>query len=232
MGFTAHFLFPGLICRLSVGACWVQMAEVANDLYRTVERTVVGMGYQLVDVERLGAGLMRVSLDSETGVGLDDCERVSRQLSHLFAVEQVDYQRLEVSSPGLDRRLRRAEDFARFAGKEINFQLYAPSAAAGGRKRLRGRVLQVLGGQGEERLQIELMVDETPAKGYRRGAVSRTNAPPRAPAVGIIEVALRDIDKARLVPELNFRPASSRSSDTDAMKSGSAASLGANIHES
>ncbi len=77
------------------------MAEVANDLYRTVERTVVGMGYQLVDVERLGAGLLRVSLDAEKGVGLEDCERVSRQLSHLFAVEQVDYQRLEVSSPGL-----------------------------------------------------------------------------------------------------------------------------------
>lgn len=208
------------------------MAEVANDLYRTVERTVVGMGYQLVDVERLGAGLMRVSLDSEKGVGLEDCERVSRQLSHLFAVEQVDYQRLEVSSPGLDRRLRGAEDFARFTGKEVNFQLYAPSAAASGRKRLRGRVLQVLGGPGDERLQIELMVDEAPAKGYRRGAVSRTNAPQRAPAVGTIEVALRDIDKARLVPELNFRPASSRSSDTDAMKSGNAASLGANIHES
>ena len=97
------------------------MAEVTNDLYRTVERTVVGMGYQLVDVERLGAGLLRVSLDAEKGVGLEDCERVSRQLSHLFAVEQVNYQRLEVSSPGLDRRLRTADDFARFAGKKSTF---------------------------------------------------------------------------------------------------------------
>ena len=84
------------------------MAEVTSDLYRTVERTVGGLGYQLVDVERLGGGLLRVSLDAENGIGLEDCERVSRQLSHLFAVEQVDYQRLEVSSPGLDRRLKGA----------------------------------------------------------------------------------------------------------------------------
>ncbi len=202
------------------------MAEVTNDLYRTVERTVVGMGYRLVDVERLGAGLLRVSLDSENGVGLEDCERVSRQLTHLFAVEQVDYQRLEISSPGLDRRLRGADDFARFAGKEINLQLYAPSAAAGGRKRLRGRVLQVLGGMGEERLQVELIADETPAKGHRRGAVLRTSARTRAPAVGIIEVALKDIDKARLVPELDFRPARLNASRADATQIGNAGSLG------
>ncbi|MEO8187281.1 MAG: ribosome maturation factor RimP [Burkholderiaceae bacterium] len=154
----------------------------------------------------MGAGLLRVSLDAEKGVGLEDCERVSRQLSHLFAVEQVDYQRLEVSSPGLDRRLRRADDFARFAGKEINVQLYAPSAAAGGRKRLRGRVLQLVGSGGDERLQLELKAEETPAKGAHRGSVSRGSPRTRAPAAGIIEIALKDIDKARLVPELDFRP--------------------------
>ena len=148
----------------------ISMAEVTSDLYRTVERTVGGLGYRLVDVERLGAGLLRVSLESENGVGLEDCERVSHQLSHLFAVEQVDYQRLEVSSPGLDRRLRGADDFARFAGKEINVQLCAPSDAAGGRKRLRGRVLQLVGVQGEERLQLHLMADEAPAKKGHRSA--------------------------------------------------------------
>ena len=199
------------------------MAEVTSDLYRTVERTVVGMGYQLVDVERLGAGLLRVSLDAEKGVGLEDCERVSRQLSHLFAVEQVDYQRLEVSSPGLDRRLRGTDDFARFAGKEINVQLYAPSAAAGGRKRLRGRVLQVIGGEGEQRLEFELMADETPTKTAHRGLVAKRI---RAPAAGVIEIALKDIDKARLVPEVDFRPARLSTSGDDAMKIGNASSLG------
>ena len=200
------------------------MAEVAADLYRTVERTVVGMGYQLVDVERLGAGLLRVSLDTEQGVGLEDCEHVSRQLSHLFAVEQVDYQRLEVSSPGLDRRLRSAADFARFSGKEVNIQLYAPLAAATGRKRFRCRVIQVMGGIGEERLQLELFADEKPAKGHQRGAPARATA--RAPAAGAIEIALKDIDKARLVPELDFRPARLKASGTSAVKVGDAGSLG------
>ena len=203
------------------------MAKVTSDLYRTVERTVGGMGYRLVDVERLGAGLLRVSLDAEKGVGLEDCERVSRQLSHLFAVEQVDYQRLEVSSPGLDRRLKGADDFARFAGKEINVQLYAPSAAAGGRKRLRGRVLQLIGGTGEERLQLQLIADETPAKSVHRGAVPKTRARARTQVADVvIEVALKDIDKARLVPELDFRPERLSASGADAMKIGDAGSLG------
>lgn len=183
------------------------MAEVASDLYQTVERTVGGLGYRLVDVERLGGGLLRVSLDSERGVGLDDCERVSRQLSHLLAVEQVDYQRLEVSSPGLDRRLRKVEDFARFVGKEINVHLYAPSAAAGGRKRLRGRLLQLLGGAGEERLQLQMMPDEAEAGGAaKRDRRSQKHRTPMEVSAAVVEVMLADIDKARLVPELDFRP--------------------------
>ena len=195
------------------------MADVTSDLYRTVRRTVGGLGYQLVDVERLGAGLLRVSVESENGVGLEDCERVSRQLSHLFAVEQVDYQRLEVSSPGLDRRLKGAEDFARFMGKEISVQLYAPLAAAGGRKRLRGRVVQLIGGAGEERLLLRLVADEAPAKqGHRKAPRTSAKAPAKAPAqiADVIEIALKDIDKARLVPELDFRPARLNASRADA----------------
>jgi ribosome maturation factor RimP len=203
------------------------MAEVTSDLYRTVERTVGGLGYQLVDVERLGGGLLRVSLDAENGIGLEDCERVSRQLSHLFAVEQVDYQRLEVSSPGLDRRLKGAEDFARFVGKEINVQLYAPSTAAGGRKRLRGRLLQLVGDGGEERLQLQLTTDEALAsdvpKRVRRSAKLRTRG--EAPPV-VVEVALADIDKARLVPELDFRPARIGVENAGTMKTGNSGSLG------
>jgi len=203
------------------------MAEVTSDLYRTVERTVGGLGYRLVDVERLGGGLLRVSLDAENGIGLEDCERVSHQLSHLFAVEQVDYQRLEVSSPGLDRRLKGVEDFARFVGKEVNVQLHAPSTAAGGRKRLRGRLLQVVGGGGEERLQLKLTTDEALASDVsqrvRRSAKLRTRA--EAPAV-VVEIALADIDKARLVPELDFRPARRGVENEGAIKMGNSGSLG------
>jgi ribosome maturation factor RimP len=203
------------------------MAEVTSDLYRTVERTVGGLGYQLVDVERLGGGLLRVSLDAENGIGLEDCERVSRQLSHLFAVEQVDYQRLEVSSPGLDRRLKGAQDFARFVGKEVNVQLYAPSTAAGGRKRLRGRLLQLVGGKGEERLQLRLTADEASAsdvaKRLRRSARLRTRA--ETPPV-VVEIALADVDKARLVPELDFRPARIGGENAGGIKLGNSGSLG------
>ncbi len=207
------------------------MAEVASDLYQTVERTVGGLGYQLVDVERLGGGLLRVSLDAENGIGLEDCERVSRQLSHLFAVEQVDYQRLEVSSPGLDRRLRKVEDFARFVGKEINVQLYAPSAAAGGRKRLRGRLLQLLGGAGEERLQLQLMPDEAEASGAaKRDRRSQKQRTPAEVSAAVVEIMLADIDKARLVPELDFRPAR-KAGAIEGTEMSTTGSLGSEVHE-
>ncbi|HYM47140.1 MAG TPA: ribosome maturation factor RimP [Burkholderiaceae bacterium] len=180
------------------------MAGVTSDLYQMVQRTVGGLGYELVDVERLGGGLLRVTLDAAQGIGLEDCERVSRQLSHLFAVEGVEYERLEVSSPGLDRPLKAVKDFARFVGKEINVQLHAPLAAAGGRKRLRGRLLALVGGAGAERLQLQLTPEDAAAKGGRgSGKRGPENV---APAI-VIEIALRDVDKARLVPELNFRPA-------------------------
>ena len=185
------------------------MAAVTTELYRMVERTVGGLGMQLVDVERLGGGLLRVTMEAAEGIKVEDCERVSRQLSHLFAVEDVDYERLEVSSPGLDRVLKGADNFARFIGSEINVHLYAPSADAGGRKRLRGRLLDVVGNDGSERLHLQLTQEEDAAKGVarksRRGATVSKRAEVK-PAL-VVEIALADIDKARLVPELNFRPA-------------------------
>jgi ribosome maturation factor RimP len=178
------------------------MAGVTNGLYRTVENTVGGLGYRLVDVERLGGGLLRVTLDADQGIGLQDCERVSRQLSHLLAVENVDYQRLEVSSPGLDRPLKNVSDYRRFVGSEISVQLYAASVDAGGRKRLRGRLLQVSGEEGLEHLQLQLTPDDMSAKGGHRSQKPRKQAP-----VAVIEVPLANVEKARLVPELDFRPA-------------------------
>ncbi len=207
------------------------MAGVTSDLYQTVERTVGGLGYQLVDLERLGGGLLRVTLDAASGIGLEDCERVSRQLSHLFAVESVNYERLEVSSPGLDRPLKRVGDFARFVGKEINVQLYAPLAAAGGRKRLRGRLLQLMDDPGAERLQLQLTSEDEVAKGGRRSAKLR-KAGQTAPAV-VVEVALADVARARLVPELDFRPASANEAKVEtkfaAMETSSS---GVSTHES
>ena len=186
------------------------MAGIAADLYGTIERTVEGLGYELVDVERLAAGLLRVTLDSPQGVRLEDCEKVSRQLSHLFAVEEVDYDRLEVSSPGLDRPLKRARDFERFIGSEVQVQLAEAVPAEGasaGRKRLRGRLLELSGTPGAERVRVELTPDEpAPARpGKGTGKAKKAGKKVERAAAVVVEFALADVVKAKLVPELHFR---------------------------
>ena len=96
---------------------------------KAVESTVTGLGYELVDCERSSQGLLRVYIDRLPGgaydlpgefITVDDCEKVTRQLQYALEVGNVDYSRLEVSSPGLDRPLRTAAHFERFAG---NFYL-------------------------------------------------------------------------------------------------------------
>ena len=98
-----------------------------------VKKTVEGLGYELVDVERLQRGLVRVTIDIERdgGISLEDCERVSDQLTHLFTVEDVSYERLEVSSPGVERPLKRARDWERFTGELAWVELFAPLKAEG-----------------------------------------------------------------------------------------------------
>lgn len=113
-----------------------------------VERTVVGMGYELVDCSRTAGGLLTVFIDRVPGrtyatgdgevITVDDCEQVTRQLQYVLEVEGCDYARLEVSSPGLDRPLRKASDYLRYLGVEIDLTLKLPFQ---GRKKFRG-VLQ------------------------------------------------------------------------------------------
>lgn len=105
------------------------------DVARLVETTVTGLGYELVDFELSGRGLMRVLLDHSAGVTVEDCELVSHQLTRLFAVEMIDYGRLEVSSPGLDRPIKKEADFIRFCGKKVQLRLRMPLA---GRKNFTG----------------------------------------------------------------------------------------------
>ncbi len=105
--------------------------------------TLEGLGYELVDVESSRSGLLRVFIDSPQGITVEDCARVSNHLTRAFAVEGVDYERLEVSSPGLDRPLKRLEDYARFAGREASVRLKLPRE---GRRRFEGRVLGVEAG--------------------------------------------------------------------------------------
>jgi ribosome maturation factor RimP len=92
-----------------------------------IEQVVTGLGYELVDIEFSPRGrLLRVFLDIERGITVDDCATVSNQLQRVFEVENVDYDRLEVSSPGLDRPLKKLADFERFAGEEAQIRLSLP----------------------------------------------------------------------------------------------------------
>jgi len=99
---------------------------MAADFIVELETTLGGLGYQLVDWERSGRGLLRVFIDSPQGISVDDCALVSNHLTRWFAVENIDYERLEVSSPGLDRPLRKPEDFARFRGQRATLRLVRP----------------------------------------------------------------------------------------------------------
>lgn len=105
------------------------------DLAGIIEQAVVGLGYELVDFETSPrARLLRVFIDrpvtdaaaTRSGVTVEDCAAVSNQLTRLFMVENIDYDRLEVSSPGMDRPLKKPEDFTRFAGQDVQLKLRIP----------------------------------------------------------------------------------------------------------
>ena len=130
------------------------------------------MGYELVDVQASNGGrLLRLFIDKPGGVTLDDCAAISRHLTRVLAVEGIDYERLEVSSPGLDRPLRKERDFARFAGQKAEVRMRTPDAS--GRRKFVGVL------RGAEAGQVSLELDGS-----------------------LVALALDDVDKARLVPEL------------------------------
>ncbi|HNR11557.1 MULTISPECIES: ribosome maturation factor RimP [Nitrosomonas] len=94
-------------------------------LFELLEPTIAGMGYELVDIEQSAPGrLLRVFIDKKEGsITLDDCVAISNHLSQLLAVENIDYNRLEVSSPGLDRPLKKKADFVRYMGESARIRL-------------------------------------------------------------------------------------------------------------
>jgi ribosome maturation factor RimP len=129
---SAHFLFA-------------QPNGKMGAIASVVEPAVTGLGFELVDTQVSSRGRMvRVFIDKPGGVSVDDCADVSHHLTRLFAVEGIDFDRLEVSSPGLDRPLRRAADFERFAGQRVDVRMRAPDA--NGRRRFVG-TLQGMNGE-------------------------------------------------------------------------------------
>ena len=148
--------------------------KAGADLLNLLEPELEAMGYELValDVRTGGKGLVRLYIDGPDGVNLEDCERVSHQVSGLLDVEDPipgEYT-LEVSSPGLDRPLRKAEHFQRFEGHEARVRLRVPRD---GRRRFKG----VIKDAGQDGFVLES--DE-----------------------GSVRIALDEIDLARLVPDL------------------------------
>ena len=102
-----------------------------------IEPTLAGMGYELVDAQASNRGrLLRIFIDKPGGITVDDCAAVSRHLSRVFEVEGMDYDRMEVSSPGLDRPLMKRADFERFSGSRAEIRMRAPDQA--GRRRFVG----------------------------------------------------------------------------------------------
>lgn len=151
---------------------------VVMDLQALIEPTVTGLGYELVALERVGRGLLRLYIDKPGGVDLEDCSRVSHQLTRVLAVEDVAYERLEVSSPGLDRPLAKAADFVRFTGERAQLRLRMPVE---GRRKFVGVLLGLE--QGRVRLQSD---------------------------AGVIELALADIESARLAPDFGMKDVARR----------------------
>jgi ribosome maturation factor RimP len=98
------------------------------DLYGLIEKTVTQLDYELVDLEVSNRGkLLRLFIDKPEGITIDDCVLVSNQLGNVLAVENdIDYDRLEVSSPGLDRALKKDADFIKFADSRANVKVRMP----------------------------------------------------------------------------------------------------------
>ena len=96
------------------------------DLSARLEPALAGLGYELVLLERAGRGLLRIFIDKPGGITIDDCVAVSNHLTHWLTVENIDYDRLEVSSPGLDRPLVKPQDYVRFAGEWVTLKLRVP----------------------------------------------------------------------------------------------------------
>ena len=186
-----------------------------------VDQTVGGLGYDLVEMERSAGGLLRITIDlpwvkpamgfavgavlAEQFVNVEDCEKVNRQLQFALEVDGIEYKRLEVSSPGIDRPLRHVQDFERFVGHVVDLTLKAPIgvAAAGAvnanRKKFRGTLERVAANDGSVGWQIVWSDAPEVKPGVR---VSKKRVPPPLQAMSFTFDELRE---ARLAPIVSFK---------------------------
>ena len=164
---------------------------MAADIFALTQSALVGMDVELVDVERAPGGLLRVTIDRPEGVRIEDCERVSRHLSRVYEVEEIDYRRLEVGSPGIDRPLKRPEDFLRFMGQRIEVRLRQPVE---NRKVFVG-ILQPV--------QVE-PTSESGASGFS-GTAYGLEFENQSKEIQVLEFSFDDVERAKLDPILDFK---------------------------
>ena len=183
---------------------------MTTDIAAIVNAAVKGLGFELVDFERAGGGMMRVFIDKPDGISVENCADVSNHLTRLFMVENIDYSRLEVSSPGLDRPLKSMDDFKRFIGSPVKVRL---NTTVDNRKRFDGTVESIDG----EAITFKLLTE--PVATAKIKTMKRSNAKAKAKdkaelktaekqtAGDIVEekritVMLDDLDRARLIPDV------------------------------
>lgn len=155
---------------------------------------MTGLGYELVGCERSAGGLLRVFIDKPMvngqepaqPVNVEDCERVTRQLRYVLEVEEADYQRLEVSTPGLDRPLNHAADYARFRGHDVEITL---REAFQGRKKYKGQLLAADGVA-----EADLAASTAWRVIFHDGKVEQA-----------LDFTLDEVRSAKLVPEISFK---------------------------
>ncbi len=178
-----------------------------------IEETVRGMGYDLVELERSAGGLLRVTLDfpwepgqAEMPITVEDCERVTRQLHYTLEVENTDYRRLEVASPGIDRPLNGKTDCIRFAGSTVDLTLKqalgdaaAGTGLAANRKKFRG-TLETVEESTDHSLWRIVWSDEPPPKPGVRVSKKKAPAPLQA-----MTFTLDEVREIRLAPIVNFK---------------------------
>lgn len=182
---------------------------------QVVEQIVSGLGYDLVEVTRSAGGLLRITIDApwvpgepqDRLINVEDCEVVTRQLQFALEVDGAEYQRLEVSSPGIDRLLRGEQDFIRFEGQLVDVVLRAPigTSAAGQvsplRKKFRGTLLRNVDAEATPGFDWRLeWTDEPEGKPGQR--ISKKRVPP---PVQVLRFALAELREARLAPVVNFK---------------------------
>ena len=177
-------------------------------LQQIVQETVTGLGYDLVEIDRTAGGLLRITIDwpwqagTEQFINVEDCEKVNRQLQFALEVDGVAYNRLEVSSPGIDRPLRHVRDFERFAGELVDITLKVPMGenAAGlvsaNRKKFRGTLERAPAGDG-----WQIVWSDAPAlKPGQRVSKKRTPAP-----MHVLGFTWDELREARLAPVVDFK---------------------------